>query len=320
LNRVATIDIGTNTALLLIAELKDGGRNPELETLFHDQAIVRLGQGVDRHKRIHPDAIQRLIEAIRKFQASISSFGAEETIAVATSAMRDAENREEVRDQILNETGLRIQILSGTDEATYTCLGAVAGFELTSNPYLVMDIGGGSTELVLANKHGILDSISMDMGCVRLTERLFSSQPPNESEYLEAKHIIISEFHKNLSRFIQGREQVFAVAGTPTSLVKVVEDMPTYEINRIHGYALSYAQVEQLLEKLKNMSVQQIIDFGVEPGRADVFTIGVLIVHQFMRLFGAPTIRVSVHGLRYGVAMKELQASNKFRVSKSKLN
>ncbi len=317
MTRVASIDIGTNTALLLIAELEPNGTEPGLRTIFHDQAIVRLGQGVDEHKQIRPEATMRLVEAITRFKQSIASHGAEGVVAVATSAMRDAENRDAVRDEVYAKTGLHIQLLSGTDEATYTCLGAVAGFELAEQPYLVLDIGGGSTELVLANRQGILDCISMDMGCVRLTERFFSGQPPKEEEYLEAKHLITTELHKNLSRFIQGREQVFAVAGTPTSMVKVIEAMPTYDIGRIHGYNLTYTQVEQLLEKLKLMSVQEIVDLGVEPGRADVFTIGVLMVHQFMRLFGAPDIRVSIQGLRYGLAMKELKANQKNRTSKS---
>lgn len=318
MKRVATIDVGTNTALLLIAEQRLHQGKPSIKTVFHDQVIVRLGQGVDKHKAIHPDAIKRLIGAIEQFKTAIARHQAEETVIVATSAMRDAQNRDEVRDEVVRKTGLMLQILSGTDEATYTCLGAVAGFELEEKPYVVMDIGGGSTELVLANQKGILDSVSMDIGCVRLTERLFSSQPPTDEAYLEAKHIITTELHKNLSRFIQGREQVFAVAGTPTSMVKVVEAMPTYEIERIHGYSLTYGRVSGLLNTLKNSSTQEIIQMGVEPGRADVFTIGVLIVHQFMRLFGASTITVSIQGLRYGVAMKELMANQKS--SKSKLN
>ncbi|NTV46644.1 MAG: Ppx/GppA family phosphatase [Chlorobiales bacterium] len=304
MERLAVLDIGTNALLLLVAELDV--QNAGLQTVYNQQEITRIGKGVDEDRRINREAIERLVTCLQMYKPVIEKYGATRTIATATSALRDAKNRDEVIQTVYDRTGIQIELISGKDEANMTFLGAIAGWKSLPERFLVVDIGGGSTELALGNANGILDSQSFDVGAVRLTERFFKHVPPKPEEIEAAKEFLSDLLVPELARFIEGRQAVYAVAGTPTTLAKVVQNMPEFVAERIHGYKLRYDDVHRFLGRFQESTPEEIVGMGVEQGRADIMTAGTLILHQVMRLLGAPEVTVSAQGLRYGVALREL--------------
>lgn len=305
MKRVSFIDIGTNTALLLIADLDT--ENNRILPVAHRQTIVRLGRNVDEQKIIDHAALQRLIQCLLDFKEISKEYSAQSIVAAGTSALRDAKNRMEIIDEVVVASDIVIKTLSGEQEAAMTFTGAVAGMQALPSEFIVIDIGGGSSEITLGNSSAIEHSISLDIGSVRLTERFFKSQPPAEEDFLAAKNEIDKLFTGNLEPFFTGREHVFGVAGTLTTIAKLAAGLEEFDPEKIHNYLLRYDQVRQLLEELQSLTVEQIIDKGVPQGRADVITMGTLILHQFMRLLGIPELRVSVQGLRYGLALHELE-------------
>ncbi|UZJ41355.1 Ppx/GppA family phosphatase [Prosthecochloris sp. SCSIO W1101] len=305
MKRASFIDIGTNTALLLIADLDPV--NNRIIPVLHRQTIVRLGKNVDEQKIIDHAAMQRLIQCMLDFKELSKEHKAERIVASGTSALRDAKNRMEIVDEVVMASGIVIKTLSGEEEAALTFTGAIAGMENVPERFTVIDIGGGSTEISMGDMACLDQSISLDIGSVRLTERLFSDQPPSETEFYAAKEEIDRMFTGNLEPFFAGREHVFGVAGTLTTIAKLVSGQKEFDPAKIHNYPLHYNQVRQLLEELKSLTIEQIIGKGVPEGRADVITMGTLILRQFMRLLGVQEITVSIQGLRYGMALKELQ-------------
>ncbi|UZJ37551.1 Ppx/GppA phosphatase family protein [Prosthecochloris sp. SCSIO W1103] len=305
MKRASFIDIGTNTALLLIADLDPV--NNSIIPVLHRQTIVRLGKNVDEQKIIDHVAMQRLIQCLLDFKELSKEHKAERIVAAGTSALRDAKNRMEIIDEVVMASGIVIKTLSGEEEAALTFTGAIAGMENAPERFTVIDIGGGSTEISMGDMACLDQSVSLDIGSVRLTERLFSDQPPSETEFYAAKEEIDRMFTGNLEPFFAGREHVFGVAGTLTTIAKLVSGQKEFDPAKIHNYPLHYNQVRQLLEELKSLTIEQIIGRGVPEGRADVITMGTLILHQFMRLLGVQEITVSIQGLRYGMALKELQ-------------
>ncbi len=305
MKRASLIDIGTNTALLLIADLDPV--NNRILPVFHHQTIVRLGKNVDEQKIIDHAALQRLIQCMLDFKALSKEHKAEIIVAAGTSALRDAKNRMEIIDEVVMASGVVIKTLSGEEEAAITFSGAVAGMENVPERFTVIDIGGGSTEISMGSTSTLEESISFDIGSVRLTERLFTEQPPPEEDFLAAKDEITGIFTGHLEPFFAGREKVFGVAGTLTTIAKIVSGQKEFVPEKIHNYPLRYEQVRQLLDELKTLTIDQIIDKGVPEGRADVITMGALILHQFMRLLGITEVGVSIQGLRYGLALKELE-------------
>ncbi len=304
MNRLATLDIGTNTALLLIADLDV--RSNTLTTISNAQEIIRLGKGVDANGNINEEAVSRLVECLKKYKSLIEQYSATDIIAVGTSALRDAKNRDEVIRLAAHETGIQISTVSGEEEAELTFLGAVAGWTNLPDKFLVIDIGGGSTELVLGTAHGIDARASLDIGSVRLTERLFKHTPPLPIEFEEAEILINEGVAEHLPTFIAGRESAVGVAGTTVTLAQLSKGLKAFSPD-LHGYKLRYADVHSLLEVFRRSSIDEIVSLGVDKGRADVITAGTLILHQFMRLFSAKELTVSTQGLRYGLAVKALR-------------
>jgi exopolyphosphatase/guanosine-5'-triphosphate,3'-diphosphate pyrophosphatase len=305
LTRIATIDIGTNTALLLIADLDFTSQT--IHTIYNHQEIIRLGKGVDKDRRINAEAIERLLRCLNLYRGFIQQYGVQQVRAVATSAVRDALNRDEVLHLAQSQTGIEIELLSGDIEAELTFQGAITGWHNLQEPFLVIDIGGGSTELILGESTGIRDKVSLDIGSVRLTERFFTAQPPDAESFERARAFLVETFSHELSRFISGRESVIGVAGTIVSLAQQAQGLTHFENEKLHGYALAYSSVDSQLTFFKTHSVDDIIAAGIERGRADVITAGTMILWTFMRIFGAKAITVSTQGLRYGVAVRELR-------------
>jgi exopolyphosphatase/guanosine-5'-triphosphate,3'-diphosphate pyrophosphatase len=305
LTRIATIDIGTNTALLLIADLDFNSQT--IHTIYNHQEILRLGKGVDKSRRINAEAIERLMNCLKLYRSIIVQHGATLTRAVATSAVRDALNRDEVLHLAKSQAGIEIELLSGDAEAELTFQGAITGWTNLQEPFLVIDIGGGSTELILGDGNGIRDKVSLDIGSVRLTERFFNAHPPDVANFERARAFLIESFSNELSRFISGRESVIGVAGTVVTLAAQAQGLKTFVNDKLHGYALAYSSVEDELLFFKTHTVDDIVAIGIERGRADVITAGAMILWTFMRIFGVKAVTVSTQGLRYGIAVRELR-------------
>ena len=302
--RVSCIDIGTNTALLLIADL-----DPATGTIlpvYHKQTIVRLGKNVDAAKTIDPQGVQRLIGCMIDYRQLSDEHAAQTIIAAGTSALRDAKNRTEVIEAVERAAAISIECISGKEEADLTFSGAVAGMSDIPELFTVIDIGGGSTEISMGSPGAITESVSLDIGSVRLTERFFTTLPPSASEIDAAKSCIDQLLTANIIPFFASREHVYGVAGTITTIAQVDQGLKHFDALKVHNYPLTYEEVHSFLERLKTSTLEQIIELGIPAGRADVITMGMLILHQFMRLLGVGEIRVSIQGLRFGLAQREL--------------
>ncbi len=304
MKRVSCIDIGTNTALLLIADLDP--ENGTINPVFHKQTIVRLGKNVDAEKVIDPEALLRLIDSLSDYRRLSDDHDTETIIAVGTSALRDAKNHHEVISEVARTTGITIQCISGQEEAELTFSGAVAGMSSIPDLFAVIDIGGGSTEISMGSVRTVTESVSMDIGSVRLTERFFSTLPPPPEEFDAAKAGINSQLSASILPFFSAREHVYGVAGTLTTIAQVTQGLKHFDALKVHNFPLLYTDVHAFLEKLKESSLEDIISLGIPEGRADVITMGTLILHQFMRLLGIEKINVSIQGLRFGLAQQEL--------------
>ena len=302
--RVSCIDIGTNTALLLIADLDPA--TGSIQPVYHKQTIVRLGKNVDAAKTIDPQGLQRLIDCMIDYRQLSDAYASESIIAAGTSALRDAKNRTEVIEAIGRAADITIECISGNEEADLTFSGAVAGMSDIPELFTVIDIGGGSTEISMGSPGYVTESVSLDIGSVRLTERFFTTLPPSQSEIDAAKSCIDQLFTANIIPFFASREHVYGVAGTITTIAQVDQGLKHFDALKVHNYPLTYEEVHAFLDRLKKSTLEQIIELGIPEGRADVITMGMLILHQFMRLLGVTEIRVSIQGLRFGLAQREL--------------
>lgn len=299
--RVAVLDIGTNTVLLLIAEKQ----NSSLVTVSDHHAIARLGEGVDRTRRISEAAYERFIAVLREHQKTIAAFHCDRIAAIATSAMRDAENRDEIIAHTKQDTGIEIELLSGDDEARWTFLGAIAGMKL-SGQIGVVDIGGGSTEIATGTSNDFARGTSIDIGAVRLTERIVGAAPIEQAKLAVARNTIRNAL--SAVRQDGALEHLVAVAGTPTTLSAMDQHLKIFDVNTIHGDELSRGAVDALLETQCALSMHELIAMYpvVNPARADILPAGTLILAEVMDYLGVKKATVSTQGLRYGIALREL--------------
>ena len=299
----ASIDIGTNSVLLLVANIRDGG----IEVLEEKQAVPRLGKGVDADKNLHPDSCDRVVKVLRKYKAHlVENYPqvANDVVVTATSAVRDSSNREEFLNQIYQETGWNVQLLTGVEEAQTTYTGAISVLKDQSENFVVLDIGGGSTEIALGKQLQLSSGISVDMGSVRFSERYLKSNPPIKEE-LETLRIEVKSLLKTKS-FNLKNYQLVGVAGTVTSIAAIELGLDYYDASKINGYILKKESVENFVEEFSKMSSTEI-ENSYSPfltGRGDVITGGLIILHEFMNHFNFDDLVVSTGGIRHGILKK----------------
>ena len=304
--RFAAIDIGTNTILLLIVELRENGSFSVLE----DRAeIPRLGEGVDRARLLGLPGQERSLQVLRGYVKRCSDLAAEEIAVVGTSALRDARNREEFKTRLKRELGLELRVLSGEEEASYSYLAVEKGLELGAEELLVVDIGGGSTELIWGRRGKLDRWASLDIGSVRLTERVLRSDPVREEEYSKAIVAVDQELELlrthwgNWARF----DAMVGIAGTFTTLAAVAKRLKPYSHSEVHGSRLSRAEVARQIELLKSTTIAGRKEIpGLEPERADVIFAGAMLVQRIMTLFSMEEVVVSDQGIRYGLLHERL--------------
>ncbi len=300
---VAAIDIGTNTVLLLVAAPDPRGLITPVLDLHR---VPRLGAGVDSRKFLHPDSIARAIAVLKEFREAALAHNAGRIIACATSAVRDAGNRGDFIEEVRRTTGLSVEVLSGEEEAILSFHGALSGLTV-DHPLLVLDIGGGSTELTWGDANGISFRASFDLGAVRLTERCFHHDPPLPEEIARASDVIDDILAHRTYGFPRNT-QLIAVAGTPTTLTTLARGLKTFSAKAIEGYTMQRDALEELWERLSRLPSAEIRALSeVCEGRADVMTAGTLILRRIMDRFGFRSMRVSDKGLRYGLILRELK-------------
>jgi exopolyphosphatase / guanosine-5'-triphosphate,3'-diphosphate pyrophosphatase len=299
--RSAFFDIGTNTALCLIAEIRDTGRFRVLDDLAE---ITRLGQGVDHTRCIGAEGERRTLAALRRYRARCDSLGVEEFFAVGTSALRDAENSAEVCARFRREIGFDIRVISGAEEAGYSFLAVQRGLSLSEPRLLVIDIGGGSTELIAGDAGGMSHCASLDLGSVRLTERFLLSDPVKPEE-VARMNAAIEETLARLRAPDLGdgaRRAMIGIAATVTTLLAMEKNLARYSHAQVHGAVLTLAGVRRQVAQLERATLaerRRIV--GLEPGRADVILAGAWVLERIMNHGRADQVIVSDQGVRYGL-------------------
>ncbi|MDF2755864.1 MAG: hypothetical protein K0S94_1449 [Nitrospira sp.] len=301
--RLAGIDIGTLTCRLLIADLPADNR---LNELCSERRILRLGEGVDQSKRLKHEAVERVIHCLKDWRATIESYHVHAHVAVATSAVRDAANKQEFLNRVRSEAGFEVEILSGDEEARRTMLGIHSGLPGDIKDVLALDIGGGSTEFILALQGQSPVVRSIDIGVVRLSERLLHHDPPTRQEIAEARAWIQRETTVVLAAMPQRTGLTFVgTAGTITSLAAMALQLPAYDAARIHNYRLALNTITDLEKHLLSRNKAARIGMpGLERNREDVIAAGAIILRTVMDILGERECLVSDRGLREGVLIE----------------
>ncbi|HEX4492921.1 MAG TPA: Ppx/GppA phosphatase family protein [Acidimicrobiia bacterium] len=304
MTRVAAVDIGTNSTRLLVADVDGRGADATLEPVQREMRITRLGQGVDADRTLRPDAIERTVAVLREYGEIIERLGAERVRATATSASRDARNRDDFFDPATDALrGTRPELLAGEDEAALSFLGATAGLQEPA-PFLVIDVGGGSTEFVLGTDkpEGL---ISIDIGCVRLTEQYLHGDPPEPEELSNAVSAVrdhLSDVEREIPS-VASAATVVGLAGTVTTLAAIELGLTTYDPKFTHHFRLTRAAAEDVFRTLATEPIaRRRHNPGLDPGRVDVIVGGAIIVVSILRHFEFAEMLVSETDILDGLA------------------
>lgn len=294
MSKVAAIDCGTNSIRLLIAE--DG------RELIREMEIVKLGAGVDKTKNFSPEAVARTLVALRKFKSLIDQYQVAKVRFCATSATRDAENREIFTVPVEEILGVAPEVIAGTEEARLSFLGATAELARNLAPFLVVDIGGGSTEFVFGDGD-VQSAVSVDIGCVRMTERHFRADPPTQEE-IEGARLDINLAIDRASNAvpIASARTLIAVAGTATTVAAAALDLPTYDRERIHGARIEAMRTIEISEWLLTLNREERAALGyMHPGRVEVIAAGSLVLAEIMKRTGAKEFVASERDILDGI-------------------
>ena len=299
MSRVAAIDCGTNSIRLLVADITGDNFKEVLRTM----EIVRLGQGVDQNKAFNPDAIDRTLNAVRLFQDQIASKGVEKIRFCATSATRDATNRNLFIDGVRDILGIEVEVIPGEEEAELSFIGATKELRQSDSPFLVVDIGGGSTEFVFGSEK-VDFAKSVNIGCVRMSERHLNTQPPSMAQIAQAiVDIDIAIAQAAAVVPITTAKTLVAVAGTATTVAAAALELNDYDRQMIHLSRVSASNVHKVAASFQSMNKDQIASLGfMHPGRVDVITAGSLVLSRIMAATGASEFVASESDILDGMA------------------
>ena len=309
----STIDIGTNTILMLIAEYNE--QNSKVYTIFDIQRVPRLGKGVDSNRNILPESIQKAIDILNEYKTISAEHNSSSITATATSFIRDSHNKDEFINAIKQNTGIDIEILSGSDEAKYTFIGGVYDKLDSANTKLTtIDIGGGSTEITTASKSAAsiqelsklaITGKSMNIGSVRINEKYLNSHPPSFENIVNSE-TFINDSLKEIDFDISGTDLI-GVAGTVTTLGAIKLGLDKFDADKVDNLNISITEIVDILNRLIPMPIEELYGMGdYMTGRADIVIPGILILKCFMRKFGFNNVKVSTKGLRYGVFLRSI--------------
>jgi exopolyphosphatase/guanosine-5'-triphosphate,3'-diphosphate pyrophosphatase len=296
--RVGVVDLGTNSTRLLVADVDDG----TVEEVERRLAITRLGEGVDERRILLPTALARVRNVLTDYRRLAEGRGAERTLAVATSAVRDADNGEAFLGEIEWSYGFETQLLSGDEEAAMTFRGVASGRDVADGT-LVIDVGGGSTELVLGGPDGIAWHVSLDLGCVRLTERFLHADPPDPGEIEACANHVRALLAERVPEEPRARKAV-AVAGTATQLAVLSLGLDEEQPELVDGHRLEAGWIAAERERLGRLPVAEIRKLrGMHPDRAPVFLAGVVVLEEALRYAGLGELEISERDLMHGAAL-----------------
>ena len=312
MTRVASIDCGTNSIRLLVADVPAEGGHTDL---LRRMEVVRLGQGVDATGRLAPEAIERTRVVLAEYAATARELGATGVRMVATSATRDAANRTDFEDMVLDVLGQKPDVATGREEAELSFLGATASLDAAARahgsapprpPFLVVDIGGGSTEFVLGDGDGVRAAQSVDIGCVRMTERHLHGDPPSAEQIQRAEDDIRAALAEVTAEVPVGEAaSLVGLAGSVTTVAALALELPAYDPDAIHGSRIPVEAVRDVAADLLAATREKRAAMPVmHPGRVDVIGAGSLILRVLMDEFGMAEVVVSEHDILDGIALR----------------
>jgi exopolyphosphatase/guanosine-5'-triphosphate,3'-diphosphate pyrophosphatase len=303
--KIGALDVGTNTVLMLVAETTAGGGARRVIDLAR---VTRLGQGVDHGHRLDPQAALRTLDTIAEFVERARAAGAEKIVAAGTATLRDAADGESLIRRVRERTGVELEIVSGETEAWLSYLAVVRGLRLDpSQRLLIIDIGGGSTEFIRAAPGAKLQMVSLQIGSVRLTERILHHDPPTAREAADLRLAIDAEL-TGLGWKLE-TDVLVGIAGTVTTVCAVALQMEPYDPDLAHGYRLSRKEVERMLGLFGSMPLVERRKLkGLDPARADVIFAGAAILERVMCEAEVSSVTVSDQGVRWGLVWRELGA------------
>ncbi len=298
MTRVGVVDLGTNSTRLLVADVENGG----VRELDRRLAITRLGESVDARRLLLPTALARVRNVLVDYRRAADEHGVERTLTLATSAVRDAENGEAFLGEIEWSYGFATRLLTGDEEALLTFRGVAAGRDIADDT-VVVDVGGGSTELILGGRAGVSFHESFDIGCVRLTERFLAGDPPSRQELGAAAAYVRSLLEGRVPATVRPNAAI-GVAGTVTTLATLALGLDEEDPELLHGHRLSSAWIAEQLKRLGGMTVDEIRALpGVHPDRAPVLVAGVVALDTALRYFGLAEVEVSENDIMHGGAL-----------------
>jgi exopolyphosphatase/guanosine-5'-triphosphate,3'-diphosphate pyrophosphatase len=300
--KIASIDIGTNTVILLIAEIK----NNHIISLKNEYRVPRIGKGLEHSRNISAEKITLLIQILSEYNDIIKSYNCELVLAIGTNAFRISSNASEIIKLIKDKFGIEINIVTSLKEAEYSFLGAVSDYYNDNNDNLIIDIGGGSTELIAGKMNEIKYINSFQTGVVSGTEQFFRHDPPLLFEISNYDNFLSSTF---VNIDISKNVRAIAIAGTPTTLACIQKGLKVYNEDEVEGSILTQCDVFRLKEELYNLSSTQIKKkySQVVSGREDVLLAGTIILHKLMKLLNLTELLVSTKGIRYGAIVEFLR-------------
>ncbi len=299
--RIASIDIGTNTILLLIAEVQEVQVTP----LFESEAIVRLGEGLQRSRMLLPGAMERAIQALFDCLEQCQYWGVQRVFAVGTSALREALNSQEFLERVKQRLQVSIEVISGEEEAELSFLAVSRDLLEPERTILVVDVGGGSTELIWGRAERIEERWTLPLGSVRFTEQFLLSDPVQDREYGQMEEAV-KRLLSNVPRTLRA-DRLVAVGGTATTLAQVEQGLNEFSVQRIHRFVLSAECLERQVKAYRSRSLEQRKSIpGLPPARAEVILAGATILLMAMKHLWIDSAMISSQGVRYGLIYKKL--------------
>jgi exopolyphosphatase/guanosine-5'-triphosphate,3'-diphosphate pyrophosphatase len=311
--RYGSIDIGTNAVLLLVME-----SNGQLDELYDASTITRLGEGVLATGRLIRPAMERTVGALVRYRRVLDDYGVETLDCFGTAALREAENRAEFVEMAWQRAGIRVRVILRYEEAYYTYLSVKDDPRIEGEELLIVDIGGGSTEITRGTRHGFLGYVSLPLGTVKLTERFIRHDPPLAEELANLSGFVHEQAgrarRRRVGRKGSDNRSIVGMAGTVTTLAAMVLGLDAFDKKKVHGMVISLATLREWRERLLAMTVEERKGLpGMEPGREDLIPQGVVLMEEIVVAFGGTQFTVSTAGARYGVlyeALKPLRRLN----------
>jgi len=301
--KYASIDVGTNTVLLMVAETKE-----KIEEIYDTATITRLGEGLKQTGNLSTEAMERTLNALRRYRAIADKNQVQDVLCVGTAALREAKNRDVFLELVNKELCFPIRVISEHDEAFYTYLSVRQNFTDDTERVIIIDIGGGSTEIIYGNRENFIDFISLPVGSVKLTEMFIQHDPPLDDEIR-----LLRDFLKSILKlpFGKGILSVVGTAGTVTTFGSIAIGLCQWDKKQIHGLRLSLQRIDNVVYQLANMALCERNTLpGMEKGREDIILQGIILLQETMRYLGAEELMIDANGVRHGVLCERLTFLN----------